>query len=209
MSLSQGLTLTGSLDLSSADIADNSITIDDIDFGSSTSGLTIPSLAAAPSSPSKGQIYYDSNSNRLLVYNGSEFVDALETGVGSSFTFSSLGQTWAETVSERPLTVNIDTSSLQSGKLRVSVDGSYVETLTSGDSFTETVAAGSTVTVTSEGSLPSNIIGAEYLTEYSVASQASFPFGIRFSEDGSKMFVSDGGSGSAVFEYHLSPLGRL
>lgn len=66
--------------ITSADIASNTITLDNLNFAS-TNGINIPSLSANPGSGVAGQIYFNSSTNKLMVYNGSSWI---EIGSGAS-----------------------------------------------------------------------------------------------------------------------------
>jgi len=37
--------------------------------------IQVPTSSSAPSSPAKGDMYYDTDDNKVLFYNGSAFVD--------------------------------------------------------------------------------------------------------------------------------------
>ncbi|MCR9203511.1 MAG: tail fiber domain-containing protein, partial [Halobacteriovoraceae bacterium] len=75
VSFSNDTAFSGNVDFSSATIQDNSISINDVDFASSTTGINIPQLATAPGSPTAGQQYFNTTTNKVMVYDGSGWVD--------------------------------------------------------------------------------------------------------------------------------------
>ncbi|EQC44479.1 endosialidase chaperone [Bacteriovorax sp. BSW11_IV] len=71
--------------ITSSDIAANTISVDNVDFASSN-GINIPSLAANPGSAVAGQIYFNTSTNKLMIYNGSTWS---EIGSGASSSVES------------------------------------------------------------------------------------------------------------------------
>ena len=83
VTFAQDVAFNGNVDMSSATIADNSITVDDLDFAS-TSGINIPQLASDPGSPTAGQMYYNTSTNKMMIYNGTSFVEVGSGAGGGS-----------------------------------------------------------------------------------------------------------------------------
>ena len=73
--------------ITGTDIANNTIGYNNLTFAS-TNGITMPSLASDPGTPSAGQMYFNTTSNSIKVYNGSTWTD-LSSGGGTNNTMKS------------------------------------------------------------------------------------------------------------------------
>jgi hypothetical protein len=60
--------------VTTTEIADNTISVDDLSFASAN-GISIPQLASDPASPTAGQIYFNTSTNKMMVFDGSNFVE--------------------------------------------------------------------------------------------------------------------------------------
>lgn len=68
--------------ITSTDIASNTITVDNVDFASSN-GINIPQQASDPVSGTAGQIYFNTTTKKMMMYDGTSWVD-LSTATGGS-----------------------------------------------------------------------------------------------------------------------------
>ena len=66
--------------VTTTEIADNTVSVADLDFASSD-GINIPQLASDPAGGTAGQTYYNTTNNKMMFYNGSAWV---EMGSGAS-----------------------------------------------------------------------------------------------------------------------------
>jgi hypothetical protein len=69
--------------VTTTEILDNTITVGDVDFAS-TNGISIPQLASDPGSPTAGQIYFNTSTNKTMVFDGTNFVELGSGGSGAA-----------------------------------------------------------------------------------------------------------------------------
>ena len=74
------------------------IKVDDI-IGKSSTGLSIHLSSSTPGSPSEGEIYYNTTTNKLMLYNGSAWlsiIDSSTTEASSTTTTQAFGYTGSD-----------------------------------------------------------------------------------------------------------------
>jgi len=67
--------------ITSGDIAPNTISVSNLDFASNE-GINIPQQAANPATGTAGQTYYNTSTNRIMVYDGTNWVELAGGGAG-------------------------------------------------------------------------------------------------------------------------------